>query len=78
MPQNQMDAPAGTPPFHGMETLSEEEQFYKVWADLSRKELVMITDLELLAGYKKYMTIEHIVDILKRADAVWSPSGFMG
>ena len=69
LPQNQMDAPAGTPPFHGMETLSEEEQFHKVWADLCRKELVMVTDLELLAGYKEYMTMEHIVEILKRADA---------
>ena len=78
LPQNQMDAPAGTPPFHGMETLSEEEQFYKVWADLSRKELVMITDLELLAGYKKYMTMEHIVDILKRADAGMEPFRLYG
>ena len=78
LPQNQMDAPAGTPPFHGMETLSEEEQFYKVWADLSRKELVMITDLELLAGYKEYMTMEHIVDILKRADAGMEPFRLYG
>ena len=78
LPQNQMDAPAGTPPFHGMETLSEEEQFHKVWADLSRKELVMVTDLELLAGYKEYMTMEHIVDILKRADAGMEPFRLYG
>ena len=69
LPQNQMDAPADIPSFHGMERLSEEEQFHKVWADLSRKELVMVTDLELLAGYKEYMTMEHIVEILKKADA---------
>ena len=37
LPQNQMDAPAGTPPFHGMETLSEEEQFHKVWAIYAAK-----------------------------------------
>ena len=78
LPQNQMDAPAGTPPFHGMETLSEEEQFHKVWADLCRKELVMVTDLELLAGYKEYMTMEHIVDILKRADAGMEPFRLYG
>ena len=48
--------------------LSEEEQFQCLWSDLSRKERVVVADLELLAGYKKYMTMEHIVSILKRAD----------
>ena len=78
LPQNQMDAPAGIPSFHGMERLSEEEQFHKIWADLSRKELVMVTDLELLAGYKEYMTMEHIVEILKRADAGMEPFRLYG
>ena len=78
LPQNQMDAPASTPPFHGMETLSEEERFRKLWADLSRKELIMVTDLELLAGYKEHMTMKHIVDILKRADAGMEPFRLYG
>ena len=75
LPQNQMDASAS---IHGMETLSEEEQFRKLWADLSRKELVMVTDLEVLAGYKEHMTMEHIVDILKRADAGMEPNRLYG
>ena len=78
LPQNQTDAPASTLPFHGMELLGEEEQFRKVWADLSRKELVMVTDLELLAGYQEHMTMEHIVDILKRADAGMESFRFYG
>ena len=73
LPQNQMDAPASTVSFHGMETLSEEEQFRKLWADLSRKGLVMVTDLELLAGYKEHMTMKNIADILKRTDAGMEP-----
>ena len=73
LPQNQMDAPASTPPFPVMETLSEEEQFRKLWTDLSRKGLVMVTDLELLAGYKEHMTMKNIVDILKRTDAGMEP-----
>ena len=78
LPQNQIDAPASTASFHGMETLGEEEQFRKLWADLSRKELIMVTDLELLAGYKEHMTMEHIVDILKRADAGMEPFRLYG
>ena len=73
LPQNQMDAPASTVSFHGMETLSEEEQFRKLWTDLSRKGLVMVTDLELLTGYKEYMTMKNIADILKRTDAGMEP-----
>ena len=73
LPQNQMAAPASTVSFHGMETLSEEEQFRKLWADLSRKGLVMVTDLELLAGYKEHMTMKNIADILKRTDAGMKP-----
>ena len=68
LPQNEMDAPAGSPPAIVVELLSEEEQFQCLWSDLSRKELVVVADLELLAGYKEYMAMEHIVSILKRAD----------
>ena len=73
LPQSQMAAPANTLPFHGMETLSKEEQFRKLWTDLSRKRLVMVTDLELLAGYKEHMTMKNIVDILKKTDAGMEP-----
>ena len=68
LPQNEMNAPADAPPAMTVELLSEEEQFQNLWANLSRKALVVVTDLELLAGYKEYMTMEHIVAILKRAD----------
>ena len=73
LPQSEMAAPTSTPPFTVVETLSEEEQFRRLWADLSRKELLVAADLELLAGYKEYMTMEHIVDLLKRADAIMEP-----
>ena len=69
LPQNEIDAPTSAPPFTVMETMSEEEQFQRLWADLSRKELLVVGDLELLAGYKDYMTMENIVNILKRTDA---------
>ena len=68
LPQNEMEAPASTPPFTVVETLSEKEQFQRLWADLSHKELLVFADLELLAGYKEHMTMEQIVSILKRAD----------
>ena len=68
LPQNEMNPPAGSPPAIVVELLSEEEQFQCLWSDLSRKELVVVADLELLAGYKGYMTMEYIVSILKRAD----------
>ena len=64
---NEMNAPA-SPPAIVVELLSEEERFQRLWADLSRKERVVIADLELLAGYKEHMTMENIVSILKRAD----------
>ena len=73
LPQSEMAAPTSTPPFTVVETLSEEEQFRRLWADLSRKELLVVADLELLAGYKEYMTMEHIVDLLKRTDAIMEP-----
>ena len=68
MPQNEMEAPVSTPPFTVAETLSEKEQFQRLWAELSHKELLVVADLELLAGYKEHMTMEQIVSILKRAD----------
>ena len=67
--QNEMEAPMGTPAFTVVETLSEKEQFQRLWADLSHKELLVFADLELLAGYKEHMTMEQVVSILKRADA---------
>ena len=45
LPQNEMNAPADAPPAMTVELLSEEEQFQKLWADLSRKALVVATDL---------------------------------
>ena len=76
LPQNEMNAPASPPPAIAVdiavdiavELLSEEEQFQRLWTDLSGKTLVVVADMELLAGYKDYMTMEHIVSILKRAD----------
>ena len=76
LPQNEMNAPASPPPAIAMELLSEEEQFQRLWADLSGKTLVVVADLELLAGYKDYMTMEHIVSILKRADVGMEPYRF--
>ncbi len=68
LPQNEMEAPTSTPPFMVGETLSEEEQFQRLWKDLSHKELLVVADLELLADYKEHMTMEQIVSILERAD----------
>ena len=76
LPQNEMNAPASPPPAIAMKLLSEEEQFQRLWADLSGKTLVVVADLELLAGYKGYMTMEHIVSILKRADVGMEPYRF--
>ena len=76
LPQNEMNAPASPPPAIAMELLSEEEQFQRLWADLSGKTLVVVADLELLAGYRDYMTMEHIVSILKRADVGMEPYRF--
>ena len=39
-PQSEIDAPTSSPPFTVMETLSEEEQFRRLWTDLSRKRTV--------------------------------------
>ena len=69
LPQNEIAVPTSPPPSTVVELLSEEEQFRRLWADLSRKELLVVGDLELLAGYKDYMTMENIVNILKRTDA---------
>ena len=71
--QNEMNSPTSPPPFTVVETLSEEEQFRRLWADLSRKELLVAADLELLADYKDHMTMEVIVNILKRAYAGIEP-----
>ena len=76
LPQNEMNAPASPPPAIAMELLSEEEQFQRLWADLSGKTLMVVADMELLAGYKDYMTMEHIVSILKRADVGMEPYRF--
>ena len=80
LPQNEMNAPASPPPAIAVditvELLSEEEQFQRLWADLSEKALVMVADMELLAGYKDYMTMEHIVSLLKRADVRMEPYRF--
>ena len=75
-PQNEMNAPASPPPAIAVELLSEKEQFQRLWADLSGKTLMVVADMELLAGYKDYMTMEHIVSILKRADVGMEPYRF--
>ena len=75
-PQNEMHAPTSPPPAIAVELLSEEEQFQRLWADLSGKTLMVVADMELLAGYKDYMTMEHIVSILKRADVGMEPYRF--
>ena len=71
--QNEMNAPASPPPAIAVELLSKEEQFQRLWADLSEKTLMVVADMELLAGYKDYMTMEYIVSILKRADVGMEP-----
>ena len=73
MLQHEVNAPADAPLDMNRELLSEEEQFQNLWADLSRKERVVIADLELLAGYQACMTMENIVSILKRTDVTMEP-----
>ena len=73
LPQNEMNAPLVVPPAMEVELPNEEKRFQSLWADLSRKERVIVADLELLAGYKEYMTMENIVSILKRTDAGIEP-----
>ena len=72
-PRNERDAPVAVPPAMAVALPGEEEQFQNLWSDLSRKELLIIADLELLAGYQEYMTMENIVSLLKRADARIEP-----
>jgi hypothetical protein len=66
--QTEMNTPTSPPPAIAVELLSEEERFQRLWADLSRKERMVTADLELLADYKEYMTMENIISILKRVD----------
>ena len=73
LPQNEMSAAVVGPPAMEVELPSKEKRFQSLWADLSRKERVIVADLELLAGYKEYMTMETIVSILKRTDAGIEP-----
>ena len=74
--QNEMHAPASPAPAIAVELLSKKEQFQRLWADLSGKTLMVVADMELLTGYKDYMTMEHIVSILKRADVGMEPYRF--
>ena len=71
--QNEMSVAVVGPPAMEVELPSKEKRFQSLWADLSRKERVIVADLELLAGYKEYMTMETIVSILKRIDAGIEP-----
>ena len=73
LPQNEMSAAVVGPSAMEVELPSKEKRFQSLWADLSRKERVIVADLELLAGYKEYMTMETIVSILKRTDAGIEP-----
>ena len=73
LPQNEMSAAVVGPSAMEVELPSKEKRFQSLWAELSRKERVIVADLELLAGYKEYMTMETIVSILKRTDAGIEP-----
>ena len=53
LPQNEMSAAVVGPSAMEVELSSKEKRFQSLWADLSRKERVIVADLELLAGYKE-------------------------
>lgn len=55
-----------TSSFSTLDQHMSSELFPLLWSLLSQKELLMNAELELLAGYKDYMNMEHIVSILKR------------
>ncbi|WP_161787278.1 hypothetical protein, partial [Endozoicomonas numazuensis] len=54
------------PPEATTELPDEKEQLKRLWSHLSRKEYLVSADIDLLTGYKEYMSMEQIVGILNR------------